>query len=165
MEIRAGRESMEADLVFSVSNFVILSGGEAGARDLTLAEEFDAADGITNDACGASEPGNCIARSESCKVLRPANGRGPQDDKFHFFAESTCPNIKSIPRAPTSARMSAQFFTTQFAPASRTAEAATVVVKPMTRAPAALPARIPAGASSTTTHSVAANPSTAAPFK
>src|SRR5579863_348801 len=75
------------------------------------------------------------------------------------------PNVNSSARGPTTTRISAQSFTTQSAPAARTADSVTVVVKPITLAPAALPARTPAGASSTTMHSAGENPSTAAPFK
>src|SRR5882762_8899024 len=62
-------------------------------------------------------------------------------------------------------RTSAQFLRIQSGPAWQRAWACTVVVNAMTLAPAALPDRIPAGTSSTTTHSPAGKPRAAAAFK
>jgi len=62
-------------------------------------------------------------------------------------------------------RISAQVFRIQLAPASRKAAGGDVVLKAMTLAAADFPARIPAGASSSTTHWAAENPSSDAPFR
>src|SRR5579872_2700164 len=61
--------------------------------------------------------------------------------------------------------MDSQLLAIQSAPASRSSTSGAVVRQAMTRAPDALPARIPAGASSTTTQSFAAIPSNDAPFR
>src|SRR5579863_6179859 len=58
-----------------------------------------------------------------------------------------------------------QLSTIQSAPASLSSDSGEVVLHAITRAPAALPARIPAGASSTTTQSFAATPSNDAPLR
>src|SRR5580698_11323898 len=58
-----------------------------------------------------------------------------------------------------------QFTTTQSAPASLSSASWAVVLHAMTRAPAALPEPIPAGASSTTTQSFGENPRNDAPFR
>ena len=60
---------------------------------------------------------------------------------------------------------SQQLFSTQSAPAATSSVSLTVVRKAITLAPDALPARMPAGTSSTTTQSVAENPRTEAPFR
>src|SRR5262245_45017772 len=61
--------------------------------------------------------------------------------------------------------ISLQFLTTQSARAAFRSDSLHVVGKAITRAPAALPARMPAGTSSTTTQSAAAKPSTEAALR
>src|SRR6476646_7962381 len=60
---------------------------------------------------------------------------------------------------------SLQLSSTHSAPAALSSGSLTVVRKAITVAPAALPARMPAGTSSTTTHSPAEKPRTDAPFR
>src|SRR5579872_74547 len=65
----------------------------------------------------------------------------------------------------SSKRRSAQLFRIHSAPVSRKTDSRTVVLKAITLAPAALPARTPAGTSSRTIHSSGGNPRMEAPFK
>src|SRR5437899_875918 len=67
--------------------------------------------------------------------------------------------------AEKSRKSSAQLSSIQSAPACWSSASLAVVRNAMTRAPAALPARIPAGASSMTMHSLAGTPTICAPFR
>ena len=73
--------------------------------------------------------------------------------------------IKPNPSELGATLMSAQLFNTKSAPARRNSASSTVVRNAMTLAPASLPARIPAGTSSTTTHAEAAKPNFAGAFR
>src|SRR5437773_6847090 len=70
----------------------------------------------------------------------------------------------SSPAAEESRKRSAQSLTIQSAPACWSSASLAVVRNARTRAPAALPARTPAGASSITRHSLAGTPRICAPF-